>query len=193
MTAQALGKRAGEERLTGVHCQHTDLSGQSPRRSSARCRTPPSGGRPRLRPHKTDHAERPRLRARPNRCCPEKPGECGVDRGLRRHSAGSPGYAAPAQPGRRRSRRTKPYPVTPPSRHCRTATSNLPDRISFRSRPVRFSHLLTTAVRSHTPRTPQSGASKPIRHKPVEAHMLFGSFADKATVNLCRDTHHEPA
>jgi hypothetical protein len=40
---------------------------------------------------------------------------------------------------------------------------------------------------------PQSGASKPIRHKPVEAHMLFGSFADKATVNLCRDTHHEPA
>ena len=23
--------------------------------------------------------------------------------------------------------------------------------------------------------------------------MLFGSFADKATVNLCRDTHHEPA
>ena len=37
------------------------------------------------------------------------------------------------------------------------------------------------------------GASKPIRHKPVEAHMLFGSFADQATVNLCRDTHHEPA
>jgi hypothetical protein len=28
---------------------------------------------------------------------------------------------------------------------------------------------------------------------PVEAHMLFGGFADKATVNLCRDTHHEPA
>jgi hypothetical protein len=23
--------------------------------------------------------------------------------------------------------------------------------------------------------------------------MLFGSFTDKATVNLCRDTHHEPA
>jgi hypothetical protein len=43
------------------------------------------------------------------------------------------------------------------------------------------------------PRTPQLGASKPIRHKPVEAHMLFGSFANKATVNLCRDTHHEPA
>ncbi len=114
-------------------------------------------------------------------------------RALRRQSAGSPGYATPAQPGRRRSRRTKPYPVTPPSRHCRNATSNLPDPISFRSRPVRFSHLLTTAIRSHTPRTPRLGASKPIRHKPVEAHMLFGSFADKATVNLCRDTHHEPA
>ena len=36
-------------------------------------------------------------------------------------------------------------------------------------------------------------ASKPIRYKPVEAHMLFGCFADKATVDLCRDTHHEPA
>ena len=23
--------------------------------------------------------------------------------------------------------------------------------------------------------------------------MLFGSFADEATVNLCRDTYHEPA
>jgi len=63
----------------------------------------------------------------------------------------------------------------------------------FGSRPVRFSHLLTTAIRPHTPRTPRLGASKPIRHKPVEAYMLFGSFADKATVNLCRDTHHEPA
>ena len=42
-------------------------------------------------------------------------------------------------------------------------------------------------------RTPRSGAGKPIRHKPVEAHVLFGSFADKATVDLCRDPHHEPA
>jgi len=39
----------------------------------------------------------------------------------------------------------------------------------------------------------RSSASEPIRHKPVEAHMLFGSFADKAAVNLCRDAHHEPA
>ena len=38
---------------------------------------------------------------------------------------------------------------------------------------------------------PQLGASKPIGHKPVETHMLFGSFTGKAAVNLCRDTHHE--
>ena len=42
-------------------------------------------------------------------------------------------------------------------------------------------------------RRPRLRASKPIRHEPVKAHMLFGSFTDKATVNLCRDTHHEPA
>ena len=28
---------------------------------------------------------------------------------------------------------------------------------------------------------------------PVEAHMLFGGFEDKTTVNLCWHTHHEPA
>ena len=39
----------------------------------------------------------------------------------------------------------------------------------------------------------QLGASQPIRHQPVETHMLFGSFAGKATVNLCGDAHHEPA
>jgi uncharacterized protein len=38
-----------------------------------------------------------------------------------------------------------------------------------------------------------SGPRKPVRHEPVEAHVLFGSFADKATVDLCRDAHHEPA
>ena len=36
-------------------------------------------------------------------------------------------------------------------------------------------------------------ASKSIRHEPVKAYVLFGSFADKAAVDLCRDTHHEPA
>ena len=40
---------------------------------------------------------------------------------------------------------------------------------------------------------PPSGASKPVRREPVEAHTLFGGFADKATVDLCRDAHHEPA
>ena len=37
------------------------------------------------------------------------------------------------------------------------------------------------------------GAGKSIRYKPVEAYMLFGSFADKATVDLRGDTHHESA
>ena len=36
-------------------------------------------------------------------------------------------------------------------------------------------------------------AGKPIRHEPVKAHMLFGGFTGKATVNLCRDTYHEPS
>jgi hypothetical protein len=48
-----------------------------------------------------------------------------------------------------------------------------------------------TAAESRTQRTAWLGASKPIRHKPVEAHMLFGSFADETTVNFCRDTHHK--
>jgi hypothetical protein len=30
-------------------------------------------------------------------------------------------------------------------------------------------------------------------NKPVEAHMLFGSFADKTAVDLCRNTHGESA
>jgi hypothetical protein len=37
------------------------------------------------------------------------------------------------------------------------------------------------------------GAAQPIRHQSVETHMLSGSFAGKATVNVCGDTHHEPA
>ena len=52
---------------------------------------------------------------------------------------------------------------------------------------------LATAVRSGSQGSSWLGASKPIRHKPVEAHMLFGSVADKTAVNLCRNTHHEPA
>jgi hypothetical protein len=43
------------------------------------------------------------------------------------------------------------------------------------------------------PEQREAGASKPIRHKPVEAHVLFCSFADKTALNLCRNTHHEPA
>ena len=37
------------------------------------------------------------------------------------------------------------------------------------------------------------GAGEPIRHEPVEAHVLFGGFSDKSTVNLCGDPHHKPA
>jgi hypothetical protein len=51
----------------------------------------------------------------------------------------------------------------------------------------------STAMNPGTQRPSWSGASKPIRHKPVEAHMLFGSFADKTAMKLCRNTHHEPA
>ncbi len=42
-------------------------------------------------------------------------------------------------------------------------------------------------------RRPRLRSSEPVRHEPVEAHVLFGGFAGKAPVNLCRDTYHEPA
>jgi hypothetical protein len=52
---------------------------------------------------------------------------------------------------------------------------------------------LEAAIVARTQRRLGLGASKPIRYKPVEADVLFGGFADKAPVNLCRDAYHELA
>jgi hypothetical protein len=53
--------------------------------------------------------------------------------------------------------------------------------------------LVSAAMRSGTRRSFWLGAGKSIRHKPVEAHMLFGGFVGKATVDLGRNAHYEAA
>jgi hypothetical protein len=57
-------------------------------------------------------------------------------------------------------------------------------------RPSAFHEVyLTEHIQTGTPsgkprRLPWSGAGKPIRHKAVEAHMLFGRFAGKTAVHF---------